>query len=286
MKMAGKKKITVCIALLLVLIAGIWLGFLELKKAGSYKKAWQLMETGSLDKAYKCFKELKGYRDSEEKMAEMVRTDPALPYRTSNRGDTVFFGVYEQNNNASDGAEPVEWLVLDRIDDEVLLLSLFCLDYRMYNDVSFEPVTWETSVMRKWLNEDFYDLAFTDEEKHLVMVMENQNPDHPVVGTEGGKATKDRVYLLNETEIGIYMSDEMEQASLGKASATDYAAAMGAMTNEEGMTEWWVRSPGAYEYTAQFVDTAGVLYTAGAYVELSYGVRPALWLKVGPEDKE
>lgn len=43
-------------------------------------------------------------------------------------GDTVFFGKYEQDNDASDGKETIAWIVLDKKDDRVLLLSEKSLD--------------------------------------------------------------------------------------------------------------------------------------------------------------
>ena len=275
-----EKKKLFTISVLLLLAAGIWIGSFVCHKAFSYKKAVELMETGDADNAYKEFKKLAGYKDAEQKLSELEQADPALPYRSCMRKDIVKFGKYEQNNDSSDGPEPIEWLVIDRIEDEVLLISLYCLEYRTYNDVPFEPVTWENCAIRKWLNHDFYNSAFSEGEKRLMMVRENQNPDQSAAGTEGGADTEDLVYLLSEKEAGIYMSDEMDQDYVGKAFATEYVAALGALTDKDGLTEWWLRTPGAYEYAAQFVDTAGEIYTAGAYVDLAYSVRPVIWLKV------
>ncbi len=122
MKMTGKKRILVFTGLVLLLAAGSALILLGLKKAGSYRQAAELMEAGDQEGAYRIYKELGSYKDAGQRMEEMVQKDPALPYRILSKGDLVTFGTYEQDNDSSDGKEAIEWMVLDRIDDELLLL--------------------------------------------------------------------------------------------------------------------------------------------------------------------
>ena len=50
-----------------------------------------------------------------------------------NIGDYVTFGTYEQDNNLKNGAEAIEWQVLDKKDCKVLLLSKYALDAKPYN---------------------------------------------------------------------------------------------------------------------------------------------------------
>ena len=47
-------------------------------------------------------------------------------------GDTVSFGSYEQDNNTENGAEAIEWIVLDVEGENVLLLSKYGLDAQAY----------------------------------------------------------------------------------------------------------------------------------------------------------
>ena len=49
----------------------------------------------------------------------------AGPYAGANMhvGDTVVFGSYEQDNDKSNGTEPIEWIVLDEKGGRYLLLS-------------------------------------------------------------------------------------------------------------------------------------------------------------------
>ena len=90
-------------------------------------------------------------------------------------GDTIEFGTYEQDNDESDGKEPIEWIVLEKEDGCVFLISEYCLEYRAYNTDS-EDVTWENSALREWLNDNFIDEAFSSEEKEMIITQTVENP--------------------------------------------------------------------------------------------------------------
>lgn len=64
--------------------------------------------------------------------------------------------------------EPIEWNVLESSGGyagssiQVLLITKYCIDVRPYGDGA---VTWETSSLRQWLNNDFLNTAFTEDER-------------------------------------------------------------------------------------------------------------------------
>ena len=43
-------------------------------------------------------------------------------------GETVYFGHYEQDNNLSNGKEPIEWIVLDVQNGKSFLLTIVSLE--------------------------------------------------------------------------------------------------------------------------------------------------------------
>ena len=57
-------------------------------------------------------------------------------------GDVVTFGCYEQDDDASNGPEPIEWLVLDADGETATLISRYGLDAKPYND-AYTAVTWK-----------------------------------------------------------------------------------------------------------------------------------------------
>lgn len=76
--------------------------------------------------------------------------------------ETVKFGEYKQNS--SDVKEDIEWLIIERKNGYMLLLSKYLLDSKKYYE-NFEPITWENSDIRNWLNTEFYNSAFSSIEK-------------------------------------------------------------------------------------------------------------------------
>ncbi|SHF04096.1 DUF6273 domain-containing protein [Schwartzia succinivorans] len=202
------------------------------------------------------------------------------PYGKIKKGDVIAFGVYEQDGNTANGPEPVEWLVIDRIGDEALLMSACCIDARPYNDTLFAPVTWETSALRRWLNGDFLKGAFSEEERSLIRLTRNQTEPQAVVGTSGGRETEDYVFIPDAGDMSIYVCDAEGRQYIGKARASEQAVLHGAKTDRLGLAEWWLRSPGVYEFTAQFVNFSGEAHVSGANADMVYAVRPALWLDI------
>ncbi len=282
-----KKKARLILLTVIFVIGTITAAFVirdNRNKADEYQKAVQMARTGNISDAYRLFRELGSYQDAEQRLSGLAAADALLPYRVAEKGDMVSFGHFEQDNDPSNGPEPISWIVLDKMDGQLLLLSASCLKGMAYNTAAFTPVTWETSSLRAWLNEGFLSSAFTEEEKALIPAVLNENLDHSIVETPGGRDTRDRIFVLCERDTVIYLNDPADQEAVGKAQGTEYAKANGLQTDEEGNASWWLRSPGMYEYIAQFVDQNGEPYTNGASTDIDYlcGVRPVLWLDTNP----
>ena len=63
---------------------------------------------------------------------------------------------------------------MDVQDNMALLISRYAIDCQPYN-TEYKNVTWETCSLRKWLNEAFYNKAFTSEEKAKIILSEVKN---------------------------------------------------------------------------------------------------------------
>mgnify|MGYP003298130088 CR=1 FL=1 len=120
-------------------------------------------------------------------------------------GATVLFGSYEQDNKTGNGAEKIQWYVLDRKGDEVLLFSKYLLDVKAFHSDYVEYITWEECTLRTWLNNDFYNTAFTDDEKAIIKLSKlttNGNNFYKSVG--GGNDTEDNIFVLSTNECRDY----------------------------------------------------------------------------------
>ena len=189
-------------------------------------------------------------------------------------GETIEFGNYPQDKDGTE--KPIEWIVMKNEGNQVLLLSKYVLDAKPYNE-EFEKVTWETSDIRKWLNNEFYTTAFNKTEKAKIQASLIKNEDNSEYGTSGGNDTEDKVFLLSEKEAETLFSNEEERI----AKATEYAEKSGVYVNEEKAAYWWLRSPGDSGDDAAGVNKYGWVDRYGNFVSSSYaGVRPALHLNL------
>ena len=199
-------------------------------------------------------------------------------------GSTVTFGVYEQDNN-NFNEEEIEWIVLEKADNKVLLLSKYALDCQPYN-TEFVDVTWETCSLRKWLNETFLKEAFKGSERAVIQtttVVADQNPECNT--TNPGNATNDKVFLLSISEVEKYFTADEKR----RCVPTKYALQQGAYTNDEYTLDgqatcvWWLRLPGSRQTSGVVVTRSGQVTTEGRDVSSKkLCVRPALWINLKP----
>lgn len=273
------KRGAVAVAAVLLIVVLVLL-VVNLQRGQRYAQALRLAEAGDAASAYDIFASLGSYADSAQRAAGLVQKDPALPYRKAAKGDVIAFGSFEQDGDTTNGAEPIRWIVLERFDDRLLVLSADVLDGRQYNHVPFQEVTWADSDLRAWMNDDFLTAAFGPAQQGIIATVCNSNEDQSVTGAEGGADTQDRVFALSETESVIYLSSSANRADIGAAPASAFAASGALTVSEDGTADWWLRSPGTYGFAAQFVDAEGKPSVSGANVDVLYGVRPALWIDV------
>ncbi|MBR0519013.1 hypothetical protein IJJ97_04400 [bacterium] len=77
---------------------------------------------------------------------------------TANVGDYIKFGNYPKTSNGD--IQPIEWQVLAKEGNKILVISRYGLDARRFDSSSNK---WANSEIFKWLNGDFYNKAFTDQ---------------------------------------------------------------------------------------------------------------------------
>ncbi len=116
-----------------------------------------------------------------------------------NVGNIVTYGQYWQSNSRANGKTPIEWIVLRREGNKVLLLSKLCLDCKQFN-TDYNNATWENCNVRKWLNQKFINDAFSQREQEKILATSIPNPDNAEYETPGGNDTTDKIFLLTIDE--------------------------------------------------------------------------------------
>ena len=237
-----------------------------------YSNAVKNVEEKNYEEAYITFKSLRMFKDSNAQASTLLKDHPEV----AQVGDIITFGNYEQDNKTANGKEEIEWKVLEKDQNgKMLLISRYALDCRHYHSKN-EKVTWETSDIRSWLNNDFYNTAFTKSQRAKIKTTTLENRDNADYNTDGGNDTKDKVFLLSIDEAKAYLPSTVERVCI----ATKYAESQGSQL--ESLTRscrWWLRSPGSTLYTASFVKVDGFILQLGTPVSVEKrSVRPAMWV--------
>ena len=259
---------------------------IEAENAAAYAEAETLLASGEYKGAILAFYALGNYLDSHERADRVYEERYIEIIRSAAVGDTFFLGTYEQDNDESNGPEKIEWIVLAKEDDRLLVLSKYALDFQQYN-TRMMKITWDSCSLRKWLNDSFLNTAFREDEKAnipTVVVSADKNPDY---SASPGIDTRDRVFLLSIPEFDEYYSSD---AAI-QCKPTAYAKSLGCLISEKGTCWWWLRSPGGYAsnysywgggatYRASLVTTAGSVNTYGYTVSDYAAIRPAMWIEI------
>lgn len=192
----------------------------------------------------------------------------------------TFGSYYNMKYIIEEGAkEPIEWIVLAKKENKALLISKYAIDCKQYNKEN-ASVTWESSTIRKWLNDEFFNTAFDASEQEKIQVSCVQNTDNAEYGAKGGNDTQDKIFLLSIDEVRKYFNNDRARM----CKPTGYAIFQGAyeeLEYEIGYGIWWLRSPGCSQNRVACITCGGLLGVRGSYVYCDdCGVRPAMWVDV------
>ncbi len=202
------------------------------------------------------------------------------PMKDLRIGDLVCFGNYEQDNNGGNGKESIEWIVLDKSEDKLLLLSRYGLDSRSYHSRNEYTVTWENCSLRSWLNSTFLSTAFSAEEQKRIVLSRINADYNPVYATNPGNDTDDYLFLLSLSEIKQYYPDYQDRV----CQVTSYARSQGAFDHTDSSWGgwWWMRTPGAYGNYVTSINSNGAYDSEGSIVTGEKAtIRPAMWIRIG-----
>lgn len=209
-------------------------------------------------------------RDEVEVSELKILSAPAGQQKTRTVSlPVLYLGRYEQDNKPENGMESIEWYVLEEKDGKALLLSRKIIDNEQFNTTASETM-WETSSIRKWLNDGFISSAFTQEEQSIIIQSTIDNMQTEKSGewkkTEAAN-TEDKVFLLSYNEYMKYLQLDEEM----NPEVTKYANSRGNCYNI------WLRSPGKNRKETQY-------YCLGKSdsnpATESNAVRPAMWVDI------
>lgn len=180
----------------------------EFKKLGDYSDSGtqycraqydlgiELAEQNELKAARLAFERANGYGDTALRLRRLKNQE----IRNCYKGSAVLFEFgkyyYVFNNKKSS----LLWEVYTIEGDMALVYACSPIDYMQFD--STDPnCSWQNSSLRRWLNGEFYETAFTDDEKAQIRtsVFETASGNFNYLGTSGS-GISDKVFLLNTDE--------------------------------------------------------------------------------------
>jgi len=149
--------------------------------------------------------------------------------------------------------EPIRWRVLSENGDTALVLCDSIVAAGIYDSSENNDNNYADSDVRTWLSDMFYQTAFTDFERELIVTTVVDNSAATTGDTSNQHTcenTRDRIFLLSYAEAtdsnnGFLSHDSKDE--LRQMLTTDYARATGAFMTHSGeflgYGYWWLRSP-------------------------------------------
>ena len=250
------------------------------------------------------------YNDNKYRAVRFTQYRPWHTYLSPSDNSEQAENGYTTNTIYWFKFEPIKWRVLDPstglvlcetiIDSQPYSNSLYINDsisnstYCYFNDSSYTNYAcdYETSSIRKWLNDNFYNVAFTAREMAEIDATTLNNIGYYTsVGTEGfevfdSNETTDKIFLLSYNEARNsnfgFSSDRYEHDVERRTQGSDYAKSQGLLVYDQsgdsyysGNSEWLLRTSGSSSRGCCGGTFGGYLQIGFHVAETSYGVRPA-----------
>lgn len=240
---------------------------------------------------------------SPESEIKEIDSHEEIDIKSIRIGDVIGFGNYK--NRIIDTPEEIEWTVLEVKDNMALLISKKLISNNSFSnpDDGSHSIIWENCELRKWLNSDFLNTAFTAQEIEAILLTVVDNSS-----SQGNKDwdpnsennTQDRVFILSYAEAERYFDSEEERACGETNNDTDFGS-LPQFAEEVG---WWLRSPGnpaleirtrkpdgteevkkAENAIATVTKSGKIGYSAPATVK-DVGIRPCVWIDLNSDQFE
>lgn len=222
-----------------------------------------------------------------------VKINQYRPYRTGNTSSET----YQYDNGYNKGNiyyfkyEPLSWRILDPsegyvmcnkiIDSQAYQNFIYYNGSEYYNSEACENYAsdWVTSSLRQWLNNSFYNTAFTAEEKEQIGTSHLENKSI-ISSTYDSADTYDKIFLISyydaaNSAYGFDSSSDANDAAR-QLKGTDYAKCQGLYVSSsyDGPSWWRLRSPNN-SYGATEVVLGGWAYGYCGAGDTDGGVVPA-----------
>ena len=217
---------------------------------------------------------------SAEQKAEIYKKNPELGLCVP--GQVVTFGKYETDKNVSNGAEDLEWIVLDVIEEGGNARALIVTKDVVgspdgWNKLDESNTSYAQSNLHSWC-QDFISSFITNDvtirEKILTINVETEGAGDPVAA---------QAYALSKEDVKAYFTGDM--AKYLKAVPTDAARSEGVTAFGKDKTAiYYLRNAGKTEDGTQWgcgINKEGQIDEGLSMTSGSYGARVCINVNLG-----
>ena len=211
--------------------------------------------------------------------------------------NTIEFGTWPQNGEK---AEPLEWIILEKTEKEILLLCKYSIEtkgfvFDFYNEShEYRNCLWEYSDLRHWLNEEFYQKAFDEYQKDLILTTEIKTLCND---TESLDVFENKVFLLSEEQVHLYLTTPELRKGIRTVNAANSPDVLFSDKGKQENIPWWILphiEHGCYSISTgkdkgkhfsyiaypQMVFEQGIQYHGRNFYHKDWSVRPAIRLRI------
>ncbi len=250
----------------------------ELKKS-KYNRALLYETEGNLILACDFYDQAVGYSDAHTRLYN-VCTKLTLKEQLSvlDIGSTVVFGRYDQDP-ATEGNEPLEWIIVDKKGDEALIVSKNAIEGTPF---STTPTVWSGSELCNWLNSYFYKNYFTSSERvSIVQKLISTRYIDQATGENKVDLANNYLFLLSDVEAESYFKTKDDRCAPATKSIIQKNVTFEnrlPINDGNGCAHYWLRTI-ALDGSVMYVNGSGGVNRDGKAGENIMGVRPAMWVK-------
>jgi len=165
--------------------------------------------------------------------------------------------------------KPIEWLVLKEEGLATLVISRYPLLSHKFNENTNDGNRWDSSSLRKYLNNEFYKQAFNEEEKKRIVNAYLSSPN----------GTKDDVFVLSKEEADALMKVEefMYSNTWCNINVRCENCYKRVLSNNDSAC-CWLRTGDSDDNAAAWKMGPNNGYDR-SYVDSDHSVRPSVWIK-------
>ena len=191
--------------------------------------------------------------------------------------------------------EPIIWNIVSEKNGQYILISNKILDAKIYNENVTRTIDGETiypnnykySYIRNFLNNEFFNLAFSVEEKKHIILSEVINDSTST--NEFGAVNNSLEYICENTFDWVYLPSVFEMCNYEVFNTTEDASTNAGLTDfSQGRGvkwtltygNWWWRTPHwSTRYSQAYAAGYKDVYTAQVDFDF-YGVRPMICIQI------